>query len=217
MIYTKQTHRPAFSMLELTMVIVVLGILAALAMPRLDRDLRQEAADDILSQIRYTQHLALIDDKHLVDDPKWQRRFWQIMFTTCTNGDGLTFRIGSDNDMDSVSTFESTEAAIDPANGRPLYGMNNNCASAAISPNVFLGKKYGVTAINTSGCNNQASIGFDHLGRPHQGFSGSNAPNSASYMQNNCRFTFGLQNGDTFSIDIAPETGYAHIVGQNES
>lgn len=54
---------PAFTMIELVFVIVVLGILSALAMPRIDRDLRQEAKDNILSSIRYTQHLALIDEK----------------------------------------------------------------------------------------------------------------------------------------------------------
>jgi len=45
----------AFTMIELVLVIVVLGILAALAMPRLERDLRQEAKDNLLSAIRYTQ------------------------------------------------------------------------------------------------------------------------------------------------------------------
>lgn len=51
-----------FTMLELVLVIVVIGILAALAIPRLERDLKQEAADTVLSNIRYTQHLALIDN-----------------------------------------------------------------------------------------------------------------------------------------------------------
>jgi len=56
-------NKSAFTMIELILVIVVLGILAALAMPRVDRDSRQEAADNILSAIRYTQHLALMDNK----------------------------------------------------------------------------------------------------------------------------------------------------------
>ena len=62
-------------MIELVMVIVVLGILAVLAMPRLDRDLRQEAGDNILSAIRYTQHMALMDDVTNPNDNEWQKAF----------------------------------------------------------------------------------------------------------------------------------------------
>ena len=61
----KNLHKQskAFTMIELVFVIVVIGILAALALPRIERDLRQEAADNILAAIRYTQHLALNDNK----------------------------------------------------------------------------------------------------------------------------------------------------------
>ena len=70
---TLHKHTKAFTMLELVFVIVVLGILAALALPRMDRDLRQEAKDNILSAIRYTQHLALMDNKTNPLDANWQR------------------------------------------------------------------------------------------------------------------------------------------------
>ena len=223
MIHIKQ--KKAFTMIELIMVIIVLGILASLAMPRLDRDLRQEAADEILSQIRYTQHLALMDDKHLFNNPRWQRRYWKIMFATCKdNGTNkYFFRIGSDDDMNSTSTFEKTEAAIDPINGKPYYMSNNaSCDDQTVSNNIFIGKKYGITTIAGSrACNGLKHIGFDHLGRPHIGFSNSNTPDYSSYMHNAanqaCRFTFTLSDGDTFSIDIAPETGYANIVNQPNS
>jgi len=112
-------------MIELVLVIVVLGILAALAMPRLDRDLRQEAADNILSAIRYTQHLALMDNKTDPFDANWQRELWNISFSS------------SDYNITSLNT-----AAIDPANGKLMDGS---------SPNTQLGKKYGINSI--SGCN----------------------------------------------------------------
>ena len=73
--------KEAFTMLELVFVIVVLGILAALALPRIDRDLRQEAGDNILSAIRYTQHLALNDDKINPSINDWQKSLWQVRFT----------------------------------------------------------------------------------------------------------------------------------------
>lgn len=212
---------PAFTMIELVMVIVVLGILASMALPRLERDVTQEAADDILSHIRYTQHLALIDDKHLFNIPEWQRRYWKIMFATCKDSgtDRYFFRIGSDEDMDSTTTFEKGEAAIDPINGKPYYMANNaNCDNQTVSNNIFIGKKYNInTIVGTGGCNNIKHIGFDHLGRPHTGFSGSNKPDYASYMANRCVLTFTFSSGDAFVINIEPETGYAFIDTQDGS
>lgn len=204
-------------MLELVFVIVVLGILASMAMSRLDRDLKQEAADTILSNIRYTQHLSLMDNKHIFNDPKWQQRFWKIMFSTCSNGAHF-FRIGSDNDMDSGGSFEESEAATDPLTGKPLYlADNGDCTDTTVSNEMFIGKKFGVTVANgTGGCNGIKHIGFDHLGRPHVSFGSSTTPNYSTYMSDECTFTFTMSDGDTFDIKIAPETGYATIVGQED-
>ena len=41
-------NKKAFTMVEAVMVIVVMGVLAAVAMPRLESDRRQEAIDQIL-------------------------------------------------------------------------------------------------------------------------------------------------------------------------
>jgi len=220
--------KPAFTMIELVFVIVVIGILAAIALPRLDRDLKQEAADSILSDIRYTQHLALMDNKHKFDKAKWQQRFWRIVFSTCTGTDRY-YMIGTDEDMSSSTNafFSKNEAAIDPSNGKPMFWTNGGtgCSDGGdgtVSERIFITKKYGITNILASGgCSNTAQsmghIGFDNLGRPHYGFSGSAQPDYASIMTQTCKFKFTLSDGDTFSIDIEPETGYAYIIGQEDS
>ena len=210
--------KSAFTMIELVLVIVVLGILATLAMPRLERDLRQEAADNILSSIRYTQHLALLDNKQKFNNAKWQRRFWRIMFAQCSDGKYF-YRIGNDDDMDSTSTFEESEAAIDPSNGKVMYVANNaSCDTNVMSENILIGKKYGVTVDEgEDGCDGLRSIGFDHLGRPHTGFSSSSQPNSASYMSEECILNFTMSDSTTLQISIQAETGYAQIVGQDAS
>ncbi|MCF6310454.1 MAG: type II secretion system GspH family protein, partial [Sulfurimonas sp.] len=55
--------KKAFTMLELVMVIVVIGILAAVMLPRVASDRLAEAATQVISHIRYTQHLAMVDDQ----------------------------------------------------------------------------------------------------------------------------------------------------------
>lgn len=210
--------RPAFTMIELVLVIVVLGILGALALPRLERDLKQEAADTVLSNIRYTQHMALLDNKHEFDNASWQVKFWQIKFEGCSDN-GLFLSVGSD--VDEQGDIDKSEAAIDPANGLPMFWLNNSACEQGgdntVSPNIFLTKKYGVTGVIGSGGCTGKHIGFDHLGRPHVSFSASAKPNNASYMTTQCTFTFTLSDGDSFAVTIQPETGFAQIVGQDNS
>ena len=211
--------RNAFTMLELVMVIIVIGILAALAIPRLDRDLKQEAADNILSSIRYTQHLALLDNKHKFDQADWQKSFWKIQFTTSTSDTMNNFyTICSDTGRDG--TIQKSECALDPSNGKYYYNAGGATTSmqADETPSIFIGKKYGINDLTgQGGCNNIKHIGFDHLGRPHVSFSGSTTPDYSSYMKTQCQFTFSMKNGESFTITIEPETGYASIAGQPDS
>lgn len=217
-------NRHAFTMIELVLVIVVLGILASLAMPRLDRDLKQEVADNILSDIRYTQHLALRDFKHRFDNPKWQSSFWRIGFGFCSGSTDYYEYIGSD--MSYEGGINDTEAAIDPTNGKRMQWSGlKTCADggdSSTSERIFLSHKFGVTNITFTGsgindCSNAQYIGFDHLGRPHQGFTGSTIPDYSSYLDERCTITFTMTNGDTIDIIVEPETGYTYIDGQDVS
>ncbi len=223
-------NRTAFTMLELVFVIVVLGILAALAIPRFDRDLKQEAADNILSDIRYTQHLALIDYKHRFGKPKWQSAFWRIGFGFCSGSTDYYEYIGSD--MSYAGGISNIEAAVDPTNSkRMLWSGLKTCTNGGdsdTSDRIFITHKFGITSVTFNGsgnnnCSNAKYIGFDHLGRPHQGFAnttssaGSSQPNYSSYLDASCTITFTMSDNDTFAITIEPETGYAFIVGQPSS
>ena len=213
----------AFTMLELVLVIVVLGILAALSIPRLDRDLKQEAADNILSAIRYTQHLALLDDKQKFDNAQWQRRWWRIVFGTCTGTDHY-YMVGADDNMTGSTNgyFSQEEAAIDPANSKTMFWTNgadcSNGGDSSSSENIFISKKFGITTIQPSGGCSNLYIGFDHLGRPYaSNFVNSTQPDYSGLLNSTCTFTFTLTDGDTFGISIQSHTGYAQIVGQPDS
>ncbi len=219
-------NKKAFTMIELIFVIVVLGILAVLAIPRMDKDLRQEAADNILSAIRYTQHLALMDDKQRFNKPKWQRRFWRIYFGTCNSKKFYT--VGSDDNMDGSinARVDHTEAALDPANGKLMWAHDgSSCISGSLSlsdlsPNIMVGKKYGVTTVSPSGGCGNSYIGFDHLGRPYGStFVNSTVPDDNGILGSDCNLTFSSSDNAffPFSIIITKETGYAYIDGQPDS
>ncbi len=174
-------------MLELVMVIVVLGILAALALPRLDRDLRQEAKDNIMSAIRYTQQLALVDDKTNPFSNTWQSELWNIAFTS--DGTNSNYAIASNGN-----------SAVDPINAKLMDG------TATGSPDLRIGRKYGVNTITSVGCG--LIIGFDQLGRPFDGVAGG-TNDYDDYMNTDCNLTIAFsQSGvDDLHIDISRETG----------
>jgi prepilin-type N-terminal cleavage/methylation domain-containing protein len=212
-------NHSAFTMLELVFVIVVLGILAALAIPRLDRDLRQEAADNILSAIRYTQHLALLDNRHDFNNQLWQKSFWTIRF----QADGSFYTVSSNIDYDT--NVDKNETAIDPANRKLMYS-NDNVIDSDESPNIFLLRKYGINSVDFSACTNTANgqnlsthIAFDYQGRPHKGVYNTAANDYRTVMRSNCsiRFKFIDTSINDIVIRIMQETGYAFIVGQPDS
>jgi len=220
-------------MIELVFVIVVLGILASLAMGRMDRDLRQEAAETILSHIRLTQQLALRDNKHRSDNnPQWQRAYWRFEYGKCantTNEDGTAdyyYRVGSAVGMQTA--FNKNESAINPIDGRYLYTVNT-CDSLQNdeSPSILISKQFGVNRIRKyGGCSNVQHIAFDYLGRPHHQIASYGTANFSKIMTKNCRLKFELSTDvdndgdvdaeDSFTIIIEAETGHAFIVGEED-
>ena len=213
-------NRNGFTMIELVLVIVVLGILAALAVPRMERDLRQEAADTILADIRYAQHMAINDYRENPRDNGWQKTFWQVKIEGCADN-GIFISVGADKDKGG--DISQSEAAIDPANGKPMFWRNtSNCEHGGddtVSNSIFLYKQFGVNSISGSGgCAGVQHIGFDHLGRPHVSFSASATPDYSSYMQSECVFILKFKNDtQSVSIHIKPETGYAYIDEEDDS
>jgi len=206
----------AFTMLELVMVILLIGILAAMALPRLDRDIRQEAADNILSAIRYTQYLALIDDKTDPFDPKWQKKYWTIRFTiSATHPDNSYYIVTSD--MNQNNAASKKESAIDPSNGKYMYNSGGSFASLGDdeSPHIFIGRKYGINGLKLSGGCDHRHIAFGSFGRAYSNI-GTLTHAYESYMAKDCRLTFSFREEriEDLVIIISKETGYAYIEGE---
>jgi len=213
----------AFTMIELIFVIIVMGILAALAIPRYERNIRQEAADNILAAIRHTKLMALTDNVTYPRDNRWQRAFWRFGVEGCSDN-GIFYYISSDKDYQG--DIDAKEIINDPTNGLHIMGLNNqpceNTSQAGSSPNIFLTHKYGIYDGNITFCGSATAdyIGFDFMGRPHQGFAGANGSNSPDYstiLHQDCNITVSLPDNESFTITVEKGTGHAYIVGQPNS
>ena len=180
--------KKAFTMIELVFVLVVIGILAAAIIPRMRTNPVQEAAIDLVSKIRYTQHLAMSDDKY-ERTGKWYRNRWQIVFTD------NTYSIEHKNNDDSY------DYAKDPLNRKDIDAVKLKGLNALVLE---------------GGCAGKSIISFDYLGRPLIGslsltnFAYTASGNDGALLNATCNIK--LTNGDeTAYIDISKETGYARI------
>ncbi len=215
--------RSAFTMLELIFVIVVIGILAASIIPSTKTNPLREAAIQLLSDIRYTQHLAMVDDKYNSNDAEWYKGRWQIVFSNNVKTNNQeAYTIFSDTPIYSGDPTV-TEIAKNPQNNNLLMsGGYTGTVKLDINHNSFIGMKklnigmsYGVDSVNLSGGCANARVSFDHLGRPLTGdqstMTGPYSAGTQRLITSNCIITLIHADGNELNISIQPETGYARI------
>ena len=213
--------KKAFTLLELVFVIVVVGILSAILIPKTETNPVQEAAVQLLSHIRYTQHLAIVNDKYDAQDSDWYQRRWQILFGKNVDSNSRwAYTIFSDTSGAASGDANELEIAINPANpNQRMTGgytgansLNYNNVGFVGMKKLNLGSSYGITDITFSGCGQR--IAFDYIGRPMKGdqstMTGSYHAGSDRLLKADCVITL-KHNTDIATIKIKPETGYASI------
>ena len=206
--------RFAFTLLELVFVLVVIGILAVLAMPNFRGHPLQDAAEQVASHIRYTQHLAMVDDKFNENNVTSFLEKWQIRFRE--NSNVLYYAVYSDRNQNrNVNCNAATcdEPAIDPLTKQPLYYLDSRANNAMV-----LSTKYGITDINVS-CDTPDSslytaslgvIAFDNMGRPYNGLGNDTSAPLDFLMTADCNITLVHPDGNA-TIRVHPETGYVSV------
>ena len=227
--------RKAFTLLELVLVIVVIGIISASILPRVNTDRLGEAAHQVVSHIRYTQHLAMSDDKYNSLDVNWYKARWQFIFGSSDSSSRDTggyeaYTIFSDSSAGSAgkpdfSTVDNTEIARDPANRNKVlsggYSGTIDWEDPAANKKLNIGYTYGITNMATSGGCSGNRIAFDHMGRPMRGDSsslvtpyGTTGYRRLITFNDPCILTLTSPEGSV-SIKIESETGYACILDAN--
>ena len=182
--------KKAFTLIELVFVIVVIGILAAFMIPSTRTNPAVDAAIQLESHIRYTQHLAMIDDKFDANNTRWYRNLWKIDFA------GNQYDIVNDNFINGIST--------------PVFASEP--LTQDVMQNIDLNADFGVTITASLGCG--TDISFDHLGRPIIGDLNAIVGINTVYAGLlNAPCDINLTNGaDTATIRIENETGYTRRI-----
>ncbi|MDX1810278.1 MAG: type II secretion system protein [Sulfurospirillaceae bacterium] len=217
--------KKAFTMLELIFVIIIVGILSAMIAPNFQRSSVKEAADQVISHIRYTQHLAMMNDRFDTSDSKWFKGRWQIHFYNNTGSDDQwAYTIFSDwknTHQGNPDTGEIATNPLDPT--KYLTGGTSGTGliqygDAEATKDLNLGHKYGITTVQFSGgCRSTVHyISFDSLGRPFNSFPVTlpyELPSAGYHKLLTTACDILLSDGDNnVTIAVEPETGYAHIL-----
>ncbi|WP_324171172.1 type II secretion system protein [Sulfurimonas sp.] len=224
--------KKAFTMLELIFVLIVIGVLAAVISPQMKSTKLREAAIQVVSHIRYTQHLAMVDDKYGDNSAganDWYKKRWQIVFGASGAAIGangkIAYSIFSDDGSDSreYSKPNLNELALSPLSSDKYlsggYAGILDTDDARASSKMNIGASYSISKVLfTGGCASARvkRLSFDHLGRPLRGtFTSYNKPYiktaTVGLIQTTCNIILRNSEGDV-TIAIEPETGYAYIV-----
>jgi len=205
----------AFTMIELIFVIILIGIISSIALNNFDRSSRDQAIDHLLSSFRYTQYLAMLDNKMDSRIPLWQKSLWTIEFKKC--GDDFYYNIGSD--MSLNGSIEKNEAAVSPINRKSFFSPDGDCSKDYSFAESHLSKKLYITDIVFgANCkdNNSNAISFDYLGRPYSDVKSIVNSNYNKLLKNNCKITFSFDYGvQDIILTISRNTGHVGILNRD--
>ena len=224
--------KKAFTMIELVFVIVIVGILSFVAASSFQRNTLREAADQVVSHIRYTQHLAMMENHFSPTDTNWFQGRWQIRFFPNLNFSGGYVPNGPYNNIWAYSIYSDvpnythlpdlTGLARNPLNNNQYLsgGYNNtlHVEDAKSMKELRLNEKYGITNVTFGGgCRTGIThIQFDELGRPYNSYITGNNPSGEivagfpRLILTQCQITL-ADSTTNVVIAIEPETGYTHI------
>jgi len=205
----------AFTMIELIFVIILIGVISSIALNNFDRSSRDQAIDHLLSSFRYTQYLAMLDNKMDARVPLWQKSLWTIEFKKC--GGDYYYNIGSD--MSLNGSIEKNEAAVSPINRKVFFSPDGDCSKDDSFAESHLTKKLYITKIVFTDCNdnNSNAISFDYLGRPYSDVKSIANSNYSKLLKKNCKITFSFNYGvKDIELTINRNTGHVGVLNRDK-
>jgi len=234
--------KKAFTMIELVFVMVIIAILASLAIPNFEQNRIRQAAEQLVSHIRYTQHLALMDNKFQpisnnsaspIENKRaqyWYKGRWQLVFgRSVASNNEWSYSIFSDSPLsinpdeyDGRPSIAFGELALNPTNKNQFMSGGHASGNFAwddsrATRSLNIGNEYGVRGFFRNANCGANRIAFDSIGRPIIGDMSNDVSATSSMLQNQCVFTLCSIDvnpciGIQVQIAIEPETGYTHIL-----
>ncbi len=196
--------RYSFTLLEFIVVVVTVGILAGTMIPNLSTDPLLDATLQVVRHFKYTQQLAMSDDRYDAEKPLWFKSMWRISFRS-----NNCYLISSNIDFNH--NYDRTESAHDPLTQEYLYSNTNCEKERGDNSFMYLESYFGVSDIQlNSSCGNNMMLAFDEQGRPHASLSKVD-----DLLKNICKISLYHQTRKSV-ITVQPQTGYVDFTIEDQ-
>ncbi len=204
-------YKKSFSLIELIFVMVFIGIITSIFIPKNNFSKLNLAADKIILYLKYTRYIAMLDNKYDINDEMWFKERWTLKFQNCTQDvGGLYYVIFSDKNHKGSPNKD--ECLKDPVTNKYLYSHYDCEASEDESKYILLTKEFGVTDVDIS-CNSTSTIGQFSFGNDGKVYSrlGTTSNDIDKYeITDTCYINMYDSYENKITIAIEPKTGYIY-------
>lgn len=221
--------KSAFTLLELIFVLIILSLIFAISYFHFQPDYLRFGAEQILNDLKYTRHLALMQNSFRAKDldifkaPFFKRR-WQLYFIRSKDftNKSLTYGVFLDKNGDGNANIgrknsnKSKEIAQDLLNPNKLMISGQSGVLDQNDPRsnstYDLQKKYAIIKLEFFGsCQNSTRVTIDEYSRLYSPLRNSkNLYDKSLFFKNDCIIRLSSKN-DFLCIIINPSTAYAYI------
>jgi hypothetical protein len=215
-----QKLKKSFSILELIIVIVLIGIISSQTIYKKEKSMLNLASDKMLLYLNYTRYIAHIDNKFNINDTQWMGKLWTLKFRRCSkDSDGLYYVIYSDM-SGGTAHFKKEDCLKDPLNFKYLYSTSDCKNSFDKSKYILLTKEFGIVKVDVS-CNTTDSLGqisFGYDGKVYSQLKSKKIDNNNSNIkeyitipveiEERCYIKLYDKDDKFTTIMVEPKTGY---------
>jgi len=205
----------SFTLIEIIFILVLLSIILTFSIPKQQLSKIKLAKQQIITHLKYTRYIAMIDNKYYYDDNLWHKKLWNIKFLKCNKDiGGIYYVIYSNTKKPNKWNISKDETLIDPFTGNYIYSTSK-CQQDSLydkSKYVLLTNYYGIKDIKIS-CNDTSSLGqiyFDNKGIAYSYIDNDYKYFSKNKIKNNCYIKLIDINNKEENIIIEGNTGYVY-------
>jgi hypothetical protein len=217
----KYKTKKAYLLIEIVLVLIIVSVLVFTSRVNIKKDYLSLAVDRILFDIKYCQHLALIDSSFDIDDGNHFKKYWQVKFNKRVDNQVVwAYTIFKDLNYDGNINISDTIAKNYLNKTKLLSGGQSGVITLddkRRTKTMTLKESFGIDDIKFSkSCSRYGStkVIFNNNSKPYYGYSYDDNRNDKYTdiyaIEDTCKITLIKENRNK-SICIEPNTGFSYI------
>jgi len=207
--------KKAFNLIEIIFVLILLSIILTFSIPKKQLSKIHLAKQQIITHLKYTRYIAMLDNKYHYNDNLWYKKLWNLKFLKCNkNIGGIYYVIYSNTINPNRWNISKEETLKDPLTNNYIYSTSK-CQQDNLydkSKYVLLSNYYSINDIRIS-CNQTSSLGqiyFDNNGSAYSYIDNDYGKINKYKIKENCTLILKDIYNKEVNITIEGNTGYIY-------